>query len=110
MRKADGGLPGNVVFAMQLRGLNVSVYRVEITSEWKPEMASKEEVLVGYVSGVGGGRGVAFCEDQEVSFPSDMYGSLSSYRPHVNDWIKVGVARAELRQSLYSESTKWNLQ
>ena len=66
--------------------------RVEVTSQWNPDEASKEEILVGFVSGVGGGRGVAYCDDQEVSFPCDMFGMGSGYRPHVNDWVKVGVA------------------
>lgn len=63
--------------------------RVEVTSQWNPEEASKEEVLVGFISGVGGGRGVALCEDQEVSFPTAAVGMGSGYRPHVNDWVKV---------------------
>jgi len=63
--------------------------RVEVTSQWKPQEESREEVLVGFVSGVGGGRGVACCEDQEVSFPSDMFVQTTGYRPHVNDWVKV---------------------
>ena len=63
--------------------------RVEVTTIWNSEGPSREEVLVGYVTGVGGGRGVAYCDDQEISFPSDMFYSLSGYRPHVNDWVKV---------------------
>lgn len=62
-----------------------------MTSQWSSEGESKEEILVGYVSGVGGGRGVAYCEGEEVSFPSDQFQALSGYRPHVNDWVKVRV-------------------
>ena len=60
-----------------------------MTSQWDPDAGSKEEVLVGFVSGMGGGRGVACCDDQEVSFPSDVVTSISGYHPHVNDWVKV---------------------
>jgi hypothetical protein len=70
---------------------------VEVVSHWAPDAESKEEVLVGYVSGVGGGRGVACCDGEEVSFPSDAVVSFSGYRLHVNDWIKVSVERGRER-------------
>ena len=66
------------------------MHRVELVSHWMPDSDSKEEVLVGFVSGVGGGRGVACCENEEVSFPTDAIVSFNGYHPHVNDWIKVG--------------------
>ncbi len=56
-----------------------------------PDGESEVDVIVGYVSGVGGRRGVVVSEDQEVSFPLDVAPSLDGYRPHVNDWVKVGV-------------------
>lgn len=64
------------------------VCRVALTSEWLSDGVSKEEVLVGYITGLGGGKGVAFCEDQEVAFPYESK-SFSGYVPHRYDWVKV---------------------
>ena len=63
--------------------------RVDVTSRWTEEGGSEVEVLVGFVSGVGGGRGVVSCDEREISFPSDVATSISGYHPHVNDWVKV---------------------
>lgn len=61
-----------------------------MTSRWVPDGESEVEVVTGYVSGLGGRRGVVTCEDKEVSFPLDMAQSTDGYRPHANDWVKVG--------------------
>ncbi len=63
--------------------------RVEVTSKWLTEGESYKEVLIGYISGMGGRRGVVSCENQEISFPSEIALGYGGYRPHVNDWVKV---------------------
>lgn len=65
------------------------LHRLEVTSSWVPDGKSDVEVVIGYVSGMGGRRGVVACEDKEVSFPLSMAPSVDGYRPHVNDWVKV---------------------
>ena len=67
-----------------------ALYRVEVTSNWVPEAESDVEVLIGYISGLGGKRGVVTCEDsEEISFPICLGLSLEGYRPHLDDWVKV---------------------
>ena len=67
----------------------LALSRVEVTCNWVPEGASDVEVVVGYISGLGGKRGVVTCEDREVSFPIDVMQYVNGYRPHVDDWVKV---------------------
>jgi len=69
----------------------LTLCRVEVLSSWLPDTQSDVEVVVGYLSGLGGRRGVVTSEDKEVSFPLDVAQSAEGYRPHLNDWVKVGV-------------------
>ena len=74
-------------------------------SAWVPSGESDVEVIVGYVSGLGGRRGVVTSEEKEVSFPLDMAPSVEGYRPHVNDWVKVrsGLALAAMEMGSHGD-------
>ena len=64
--------------------------RVEVTSEWQPEAASRKQVLIGYISRLSPTLGVVDCSTEEVTF-SPYESVVSGYKAHVNDWVQVSV-------------------